>query len=172
MVFHFFRQIDNSSNNSFNNKQQHYHYQLYFHNNQQVFIIIFIFILIFYLINSQNSIGWDQFFCGRISTDWQKVYQVDLENNDTGLYRPTTEKWGTKILELNFEFVLSCWQVRNDLEYDDNDKDSDTEKNYSNFHHCEWGHEQIVASEALPDRRLAGRAVREHDSTAQHARPY
>jgi hypothetical protein len=45
-------------------------------------------------INSQNRLGWEQVFCGRLAKGWSKVYQKDLDRMDTGLFNPTTNKWG------------------------------------------------------------------------------
>lgn len=79
-------------------------------------------------IKSQNSIGWDQFFCGRISKKWERVYQEDLDKIDTGLYKQTTDKWGRNIVELTYELVLNCWSIRNELEYEENNTESETTK--------------------------------------------
>jgi hypothetical protein len=77
---------------------------------------------------SQSKLGWEQFFCGRLAKKWSKVYQHDLDTIDTGLFRPTTIKWGTKIVEMNYDLVLQCWGIRNDLEYNDDDEESETTK--------------------------------------------
>jgi hypothetical protein len=64
---------------------------------------------------SQNWLGWEQIFCGRLAKEWSKVYRNDLDSMDAGLFKPTTNKWGAKIVEITYDFVLMCWGIRNDL---------------------------------------------------------
>jgi hypothetical protein len=69
-------------------------------------------------IQAQQEIGWDHFFKGRLSMHWAYMYNYILENTDHGLKHQTAEKWGEKIIEITWQFVLNCWNIRNGIEHD------------------------------------------------------
>jgi hypothetical protein len=66
---------------------------------------------------AQKNIGWDNFFKGRLSEKWTFVYNYILETTDHGLKHPTAEKWGEKIFEITWQFVLNCWNIRNGIKH-------------------------------------------------------
>ena len=55
-------------------------------------------------VESQNRLGWNQFIYGRLSGTWSKVYQLDMDLQDTGIFKQTAKKWGTNIIELIMNF--------------------------------------------------------------------
>jgi hypothetical protein len=77
-------------------------------------------------IEDQNKLGWNQIFCGRISNEWGTLHNHDIQSTDHGLFKPTAERWGTKVIGLMFEYVLDCWTIRNEKEYDKADEESET----------------------------------------------
>jgi RNase H len=76
-------------------------------------------------IQAQHQIGWDNLFKGRLSIQWATMYNFVINNTDHGLKFPTAEKWGSKILEIIWQFVLNCWTIRNNIEHD---SDGDPER--------------------------------------------
>jgi hypothetical protein len=69
-------------------------------------------------IEAQHRIGWDNFFKGRLSIQWATMYNHVINNTHHGLKHPTSEKWGGKIIEITWQFVLNCWTIRNGIEHD------------------------------------------------------
>ena len=66
----------------------------------------------------QDKIGWDHFFKGRVSREWQTIQDCEYErlrqqgeeipNYKTGMW------WTTRLIRLVIYFALNEWQVRND----------------------------------------------------------
>jgi hypothetical protein len=77
-------------------------------------------------VKDQELLGWDQIFCGRISMEWSNAYQQDLRDINQGTARLTTIKWGKVIVSMAYELVLQCWNIRNELEYNESDDTSET----------------------------------------------
>ena len=71
-------------------------------------------------------IGWDQFFKGRMSKEWQTIQDEEYDrlrtqdNNipahQTGLW------WTTRMIRLTIYFALNEWQVQNDTLHEAKDK--------------------------------------------------
>jgi hypothetical protein len=68
----------------------------------------------------QDDIGWGQWFKGRISKTWEQLYAIDLATTDHQLRHQTPEKWGKTLIFDVFQFVLSTWTTRNEIEHGTN----------------------------------------------------
>jgi hypothetical protein len=64
----------------------------------------------------QEELGWDQWFCGRSTISWGELYNHDIKTNPNT--KKTADKWGTDIISLAWEFTLSAWFARNNVEHD------------------------------------------------------
>jgi hypothetical protein len=69
-------------------------------------------------VKEQTSIGWDQWFRGRITRKWGELYNYDIKTPNIIIRRPSALKWGQTINCLNFKFVLEAWHARNENEHD------------------------------------------------------
>jgi hypothetical protein len=76
----------------------------------------------------QDEIGWSQWFKGRLSSKWGEIYAQDLSNTNHSILHQTSEKWGKKLIYDAFQFVLSAWTIRNDIEHGSNDDPMATKK--------------------------------------------
>jgi hypothetical protein len=65
----------------------------------------------------QTNIGWNHWFKGRFTSSWGTLYNHDLRTTNHGLTNQTAEKWSKKIIDMNYDFVLSVWTIRNDIEH-------------------------------------------------------
>jgi ribonuclease HI len=68
----------------------------------------------------QNKIGWDQWFCGRISNTWGDLYQHDIQTKQHMIKYPSPKRWGAEIIAITWNLVLDCWYERNNWEHDNN----------------------------------------------------
>jgi hypothetical protein len=68
----------------------------------------------------QNKIGWDQWFCGRISNTWGDLYQHDIQTKQHMIKYPSPQRWGAEIITITWNLVLDCWYERNNWEHDNN----------------------------------------------------
>jgi hypothetical protein len=68
-------------------------------------------------INEQNRLGWDQWFKGRISRKWGEIYLQNMIETNQTVTPIIVERWGKKLVQLTFRFVLDSWQTRNDIEH-------------------------------------------------------
>jgi hypothetical protein len=68
-------------------------------------------------INEQTKIGWDNCFCGRISSMWGDLYTYDINNSTQLIKFPSTERWGREIVSLTLQFAMECWYARNNFEH-------------------------------------------------------
>ena len=80
-----------------------------------------------YALNEQDAIGWDQFFKGRLSKEWQLIQ----EDNEYEHLRQQGEKipshqtgmwWTNRMIQLIIYFALNEWQVRNDTLHEKKEK--------------------------------------------------
>ena len=55
--------------------------------------------------NNQSTIGWDHFVRGRISLTWGAIVNDLLIKQQFD-----TEAWGTKIIDINFKYLLLFWE--------------------------------------------------------------
>jgi ribonuclease HI len=67
---------------------------------------------------AQSAIGWGQFFKGRMSIQWAYLFNHDPTRPLLQVVNPFVDKWGTSIIKLSMEFVLTAWEIRNDIEHD------------------------------------------------------
>ena len=63
-------------------------------------------------LESQNDIGWDHFVRGRITIEWGEIINLHLQLNQITNY--TAEQWGSKILAINWTFILQIWSLHNE----------------------------------------------------------
>jgi hypothetical protein len=94
-------------------------------------------------ISDQHQLGWDQFFCGRISEKWARLYQPDVQNMENPDRKNNVDYWGKKIVGLTYRFVLESWKIRNDTEYNDEDPDSETTSKKKLIKKIMWNIEKI-----------------------------
>ena len=77
-------------------------------------------------VDEQDEIGWDQFFKGRMSKEWQIIqgeeYQTLSNQGEKILNHQTGLWWKTRIIRLIIYFALNEWQVRNDTLHKMKDK--------------------------------------------------
>jgi hypothetical protein len=55
----------------------------------------------------QSMIGWDHFVRGRISITWGNLINDTITKQEFD-----AEKWGTKIIDINFKYLLLFWEHR------------------------------------------------------------
>ena len=63
-------------------------------------------------LQSQSKIGWHYFIRGRVSMDWGAIINVHLQTNK--ITNVTAEQWGSKMLAINWTFILQIWSLRNE----------------------------------------------------------
>ena len=70
-------------------------------------------------VDEQDEIGWDHFFKGRLSKEWQIIqdeeYQMLSGRGEKVLRHQTGMWWTARMIRLIIYFALNEWQVRNDL---------------------------------------------------------
>jgi hypothetical protein len=69
-------------------------------------------------VQEQTSIGWDQWFRGRISRTWGELYNSEIQKPNILTYKPSALKWGRSVISETFKFVLDSWNTRNKQEHD------------------------------------------------------
>jgi hypothetical protein len=69
-------------------------------------------------VEEQNSIGWEQWFCGRLSIKWGELYNEDIKIPNIFCTRPSSNRWGIKIIQETWKFIIDCWKIRNNKEHD------------------------------------------------------
>jgi hypothetical protein len=62
-------------------------------------------------VTEQTNTGWEQWF------KWGTLYNHDLRSTNHGLRNQTAEKWCRKIIDMNWDFFLSAWTTRNEIEH-------------------------------------------------------
>ena len=61
--------------------------------------------------HSQKRIGWDQFFCGRLLTDWNKAIDIYYHDRRPGnAYTP--EQWMRTTINAIWTFLMTLWRQR------------------------------------------------------------
>jgi hypothetical protein len=60
----------------------------------------------------QQSIRWDHFIQGRLAIEWGNIINNHISNKPT--IKQNAEDWGTKLLKINWKYILELWNVRND----------------------------------------------------------
>jgi hypothetical protein len=58
----------------------------------------------------QHQIGWDRFFCGRISGKWARLYKYDVQLMQQPEGKNTSEYWSKTIVSLTYKIVLEAWK--------------------------------------------------------------
>ena len=76
-----------------------------------------------YIYDQQTNIGWDHFIRGRISISWGDYINKALANTNNSF---NTELWGSKIVSINFKYILSLWDHRCKEEHGCNAHDIET----------------------------------------------
>jgi hypothetical protein len=61
--------------------------------------------------NTQTTIGWHQFARGRIAIEWGNAINEHLARQTW--YSFNAEHWGSKILSINWKYILQLWMIRN-----------------------------------------------------------
>ena len=75
-------------------------------------------------IKEQDTIGWEHFFCGRLSKEMENIqdreYEIRLRSKDQTLGKHFTGIWWTsRLIRLMIYFSLNEWQTRNDTLHND-----------------------------------------------------
>ena len=66
------------------------------------------------LIDSQEAIGWDQLFHGRLSTKWMPTHRHHFQNNGCTQTRQNSGiQWLTKIMKITWTHSHKMWTARN-----------------------------------------------------------
>jgi hypothetical protein len=68
-------------------------------------------------VQEQNTIGWEHWFKGRLTMSWGTLYNYDLQTKNHGMRNQTADKWSKQIVNMNWDFVLEAWTIRNDSEH-------------------------------------------------------
>jgi hypothetical protein len=66
---------------------------------------------------ARSAIGWGQFFKGRMTIQWVYLYNHDPTRPLLQVVHPFVNKWGTSKIKLSMEFVLTAWEICNDIEH-------------------------------------------------------
>jgi hypothetical protein len=107
----------------------------------------------------QHRLGWDQIFCGRMSIEWKNAYEEDLKNVNIGGSKSTSTKWGTSIVLMAYDLFLQCWNIRNELEYDKEDEESETSSKKKLIRKIIWNIERIGDQMENPYSRMTSEAL-------------
>jgi hypothetical protein len=59
----------------------------------------------------QQSIGWDHFVWDRLAIEWGNVINLYLSSKPT--IQQNAEDWGTKLLKINWTYILELWAICN-----------------------------------------------------------
>jgi hypothetical protein len=57
----------------------------------------------------QAAIGWEHFVRGRISISWGNIVNKQLSGTTDNF---NTEAWGSKLVSINFKYILLLWEHR------------------------------------------------------------
>jgi hypothetical protein len=60
----------------------------------------------------QQSIGWGHFVRDRMAIEWGNVINHHISSKPT--IHQNAEHWGTKLLKINWKYILELWAIRND----------------------------------------------------------
>lgn len=61
---------------------------------------------------SQYAIGWDNFFCGKISQEWLLLYDESRTNSDDTQCYSAQYIWGVYIIEIMLHYMIMLWNIR------------------------------------------------------------
>jgi ribonuclease HI/Zn finger protein HypA/HybF involved in hydrogenase expression len=80
--------------------------------------------------NFQSTIGWEQMFRGRFDIAWGEMYNHDCTMQKTypQARHMDAETWGSKLLNIIWEFVLESWFARNETEHNLNNNKTEISK--------------------------------------------
>ena len=65
-------------------------------------------------ITAQQNIGWEHFMRGRITMQWGDLINHHLKDSKIQPEEMDAEQWGTKLININFKYVLELWDLRNE----------------------------------------------------------
>ena len=77
-------------------------------------------------ISMQDKIGWDHFVRGRLAIEWGRVINIHLHSINNDKY--TAEQWATELIKINYQHVLSMWELRNKEEHGVTSEDVESKK--------------------------------------------
>jgi hypothetical protein len=98
----------------------------------------------------QHSIGWEQFFKGRLHISWGEMYNFDTTKPlDPSQRRMDADTWGSKLVQLVWTFVLDMWFARNASEHNLDNHGAAIKKDKL-AHHITWIREKIPSTVAHP----------------------
>ena len=66
------------------------------------------------LVESQNAIGWDNFFKGRLSTHWAEHQERHLRNTDEVTNKRNGQTWTTNLAATLLDQWYRLWKLRNE----------------------------------------------------------
>jgi hypothetical protein len=52
-----------------------------------------------------------------LTSSWGILYNHDLNTTNHGIRNQSAEKWSRKIIDLNWDFFLQAWNIRNEIEH-------------------------------------------------------
>jgi hypothetical protein len=61
--------------------------------------------------DNQTEIGWQHFIRGRMLIEWGNMINDHLSTQRR--YNFNAEHWGSKVLAINWKFILELWDLRN-----------------------------------------------------------
>jgi hypothetical protein len=67
----------------------------------------------------QQTLGWEQWFKGRLLLEWSYLRNHEIHHKNTGLQHATSEKWAIDTILIWLTFVYEIWKMRNKHEHDD-----------------------------------------------------
>jgi hypothetical protein len=60
----------------------------------------------------QEKIRWNHFARGRMAIEWG--HRINRHISTQSTHKMNAEQWGTKILQINWKYILKLWQTRNE----------------------------------------------------------
>ena len=69
--------------------------------------------------NEQTKIGWNHFVRGRLSIMWANLAQHHMNKMEISSISMSSERWGKRIISINWIGVLGLWEQRNSEEHGD-----------------------------------------------------
>jgi hypothetical protein len=59
----------------------------------------------------QSNLGWQHFVRGKVVIEWGNLINDHIATQRRYLFN--AEHWGTKLLSINWKYILELWELRN-----------------------------------------------------------